>query len=103
MTLFVAGFVVLRPLVVLSYTFATNSGITPEKWGCDIGSGSDAQALCRDLHTARYLLVPILVLAVVLLAATLWSRFRRDRSPRADDQTGREAQPCSHKASTISG
>lgn len=103
MTLFVAAFILFRPLVILSYTYAENSGITPEKWGCEIGTGSDAQALCRDLRAARYLLIPIFVLAALLLATTLWIRFRYDRSPRMDDQTGQEAQPHEQKESGISG
>ena len=65
----------LRPLIVLSYTFAEHHDDTPERWGCNIGTGDNARSLCRDLRVARYLLIPILILAGGLLATAVWKRL----------------------------
>ncbi|USP81346.1 hypothetical protein yc1106_08620 [Curvularia clavata] len=74
-TLFVATFILLRPLIVLSYTFTEHHDDTPERWGCEIGTGDNARSLCRDLRAARYLLIPILILAGGLLATAVWKRL----------------------------
>lgn len=76
--LFVATFIFLRPLVILSYTYAENNdSLTPERWACEVGAGSDARSLCDSLRAARYLLIPALVLSAGLPTLVLLSRFRK--------------------------
>lgn len=99
----------LRPLIILSYTFAEHHDDTPERWGCEIGTGDNARSLCRDLRAARYLLVPILILAVGLLATALWKRFvdnkhnhnhnNSDSTPGTNHDAAEEAQSTQLKSS----
>ncbi|KAF2677011.1 hypothetical protein K458DRAFT_164636 [Lentithecium fluviatile CBS 122367] len=81
--LFVASFIVVRPLVVLIYTFAENArGGTVEGWAC-MADGSTAgnawgmrkRVLCREGRAARWLLVPVLVGAVGMLGCVCWGEW----------------------------
>jgi hypothetical protein len=87
--LFVACFIFGRPLIVLVYTYVEwgravkndmnpDSGYTTvETWSCayskESGVGS-ARSLCTELQTARYLLIPVLVLGAVMLSLVIWKR-----------------------------
>lgn len=93
--LFVATFIFLRPLIILSYTYAEYyNHSTPERWGCNVGVGNDARSLCDDLRSARYLLIPALISATCLLAAVLWMVLRRNRL--APDGRAAEAAQSNH-------
>ncbi|KAF1980442.1 hypothetical protein BU23DRAFT_625866 [Bimuria novae-zelandiae CBS 107.79] len=76
------------------YTYAEHSShLSPENWGCDIGAGSNAHSLCREMRAAGYLLIPVLVMAVGLLATVLsWIGFGQKPS-RTDARIPEEAQP----------
>jgi len=92
--LFVAAFIFVRPLIVLIYTFAESSAstsnvtrsanghVTPERWACHAGAGREAQSLCHELRAARYLLIPVVVLAAAM--PTLLIIYFRKKSPKAE-------------------
>jgi hypothetical protein len=101
--LFVATFVFLRPLIILSYTYyENNNSFTPERWGCDIGTGSDARSLCHGLRAARYLLIPAFILSIGLPTTVLWMRLKRGRLA-TDNRAAEEAQPNQQKSSIREG
>jgi hypothetical protein len=54
--------------------------MTYERWACYVGTSGDARSLCYELQAARYLLVPILVLATGMPAIVLWFRIRMRRT-----------------------
>ncbi|KAH6638165.1 hypothetical protein C7974DRAFT_390986 [Boeremia exigua] len=73
--LFVASFFFLRPLIVLIYTPVDHS---VEAWACVLsnrGRDGTAESLCRELRSARFLLIPLFVLGVIFLALVAWLRF----------------------------
>ncbi|KAF2035972.1 hypothetical protein EK21DRAFT_96563 [Setomelanomma holmii] len=87
---FVACFIFGRPLIVLIYTvveYNTASKLrlplsagnwTIETWSCaysDHVVSGNPESVCKELRTARYLLVPEVVLGASLLGVVLWSRF----------------------------
>lgn len=101
--LFVACFIVVRPFIVLVYTFvawdqavkntstSTTGNLTVESWACALYRETEdfhAKSLCTELKVARYLLIPILVLAAVMLAIVLWERISNKKKPtsRLDKQ-----------------
>ncbi|ORY14913.1 hypothetical protein BCR34DRAFT_509187 [Clohesyomyces aquaticus] len=100
--LFVATIVFLRPLVILIYTFiehnrsvnnvtsSENELVTPESWACDVSPGEDARSLCSDLRAARYVLIPVIVLAAGMFRIVLWVylRTRRIRKEVGRETTG---------------
>ncbi|CAN9360517.1 unnamed protein product [Alternaria alternata] len=88
--LFVASFILGRPLIVLIFTFvewgravksetSTYSGyLTVETWACAFSkqNGNNfADSLCKELQAARYLLIPVLVLGAMMLTLMLRKRF----------------------------
>ncbi|OAL44119.1 hypothetical protein IQ07DRAFT_685149 [Pyrenochaeta sp. DS3sAY3a] len=88
--LFVAAFILVRPFIVLVYTFvawgqavkntstSTTGNLTVESWACALYQETEfshAKSLCTKLKVARYLLIPILVLAAVMLGVVLWERM----------------------------
>ncbi|OAG08636.1 uncharacterized protein CC84DRAFT_1203961 [Paraphaeosphaeria sporulosa] len=53
--LFVATFIVLRPLIILGYTYSeSRNSFTPERWACELGTSSDARSVCHELRAARH-------------------------------------------------
>ena len=93
--LFVATFIFLRPLIVLSYVFSEYNGVstrdglvpsggylTTEGWSCGLRDLEETDELCLELRTARYLLIPFLIFATVLFgmaAREWWMSWRRER------------------------
>ncbi|RYN26558.1 hypothetical protein AA0112_g8235 [Alternaria arborescens] len=88
--LFVASFILGRPLIVLIFTFvewgravksetSTYSGhLTVETWACAFSKqdgNNFADSLCKELQAARYLLIPVLVLGAMMLTLMLRKRF----------------------------
>jgi hypothetical protein len=95
--LFVASFIFVRPFVVLVYTFVerdladqtslspVTGYVTTETWACAaIGEGglTDVGSLCRQLRMARYLLIPVVVLATIMLSLVAWLRIRKSREQK---------------------
>ncbi|KAF2801068.1 hypothetical protein K505DRAFT_331162 [Melanomma pulvis-pyrius CBS 109.77] len=93
--LFVVTFILLRPLIILIYTYVEYHGsiksststadgyLTSESWACYLGTSSDAHALCNELRAARYLLIPILILGVGMPAIVLWIRTNMSSAEKA--------------------
>jgi hypothetical protein len=92
LALFVSTFIFIRPLIILIYTYVEYSGsiksfvsrngsyMTYESWACYVGTSGDTRSLCYELRAARYLLIPILVLATGMPAIVLWFRIRISRT-----------------------
>jgi hypothetical protein len=93
--LFVATFILIRPLIILIYEFVEYSqavkgpqirGLgywTTESWACGAKSGPSAISLCRELRAARFLLIPALIFSAILLGMlilSMTSKKRRERS-----------------------
>ncbi|KAL5423266.1 hypothetical protein PMIN06_006176 [Paraphaeosphaeria minitans] len=103
MVLFVATFIFLRPLVILSYTYSENdNSLTPAKWGCEAGTSSDARSLCRNLRAARHLLIPAFMLSTGIPTLVFWMRFGRRRLA-TNDRVAEEAQSTQQKNITREG
>ncbi|KAF2437976.1 hypothetical protein P171DRAFT_177349 [Karstenula rhodostoma CBS 690.94] len=95
--LFVATFIFLRPLIILSYTHSEHTNyFTPERWGCEVGTGSDARSLCHNLRAARVLLIPAFILSTGLPTFALWMRLETRRLA-TDDRVAEEAQSNQQK------
>lgn len=82
----------MRPLIVLAYTSIEHN---VETWACSVsksGRNPEAQSLCKELRAARILLIPLLILGVVILAITVWSRFgtSKRQGVSSDDALGSE-------------
>ncbi|KAH7138139.1 hypothetical protein B0J11DRAFT_513664 [Dendryphion nanum] len=103
--LFVAGFVFLRPFVVLVYTYVEYGSavkdstvlgdagyMTVESWACSVGLVDGASMLCREVRAARYLLIPIVVLAAVLVgvAGWIWKVSWRKREVKDERNSNQE-------------
>ncbi len=74
-----ASFYFLRPFIVLVYTSVEHS---VESWACLLSNGgknTTAEALCTELRSARFLLIPLFVFGVGFLALNLWLRFGRNQ------------------------
>ncbi|KAK3626604.1 hypothetical protein LTR56_019670 [Elasticomyces elasticus] len=113
--LFVGCFITFRPLVVLIYEFVAynqatkyvpggneRSTFTTETWAC--GAGPEAATLCHELRTARWLLVPVLVLASMLTGTVVWvwlhRKEEREKAFGHEDLT-RSAEPSVEAKSTV--
>lgn len=91
--LFVATFFFIRPFVVLVYTSVEHS---IEDWACLLssqGRNDNAQSLCRELRTTRYLLIPLSSLGVGFLVLVIWLTFGRLKQ----QDTGQLNVPCNAK------
>ncbi|KAK5693115.1 hypothetical protein LTR97_010591 [Elasticomyces elasticus] len=113
--LFVGCFITFRPLVVLIYEFVTynqatkyvpggneTGTFTTETWAC--GAGSETATLCHELRTARWLLVPVLVLASMLTGTAIWVWLhRREEREKAfgHEDSIRSAEPSVEAKSTV--
>ncbi|KAK5727729.1 hypothetical protein LTR17_012491 [Elasticomyces elasticus] len=113
--LFVGCFITFRPLVVVIYEFVAynqatryvpgaNETITftTETWAC--GAGPEAATLCHELRTARWLLVPVLVLASMLTGTVIWVWLhRREEREKVfgHENLTRSAEPSVEAKSTV--
>lgn len=73
--MFIACFILVRPLVVVLYTFVeaySSSRLNVETWACGVGE----EKVCKELKAARWILVPVVVLAGGLLGVVIWRRVR---------------------------
>jgi cell division septation protein DedD len=53
-----------------------------EAWACLLsnhGRNNTAESLCRELRAARYLLIPLFALGVIILATVVRSRFGKSK------------------------
>ncbi|KAH7086985.1 hypothetical protein FB567DRAFT_580123 [Paraphoma chrysanthemicola] len=91
---FVACFILGRPLIVLVYTFvedgrarktvveSSTKAYTIESWSCAYASTNElrvAGALCMELRGARFLLIPSVVFGAVMLLLVIWLRRKMGR------------------------
>ncbi|KAK5722026.1 hypothetical protein LTR17_014530 [Elasticomyces elasticus] len=113
--LFVGCFITFRPLVVFIYEFVAynqaskyvpggneTGTFTTETWAC--GAGPQAATLCHELRTARWLLVPVLLLASMLTGTVIWVWLHRreERENVFDHQDlTRSAEPSVEAKSTV--
>lgn len=60
-----------------------------ETWACLLsnhGRNNTAESLCRELQAARYLLIPLFALGVVILATVVWLRFGKPKEQSAPSE-----------------
>ncbi|KAH7379211.1 hypothetical protein DE146DRAFT_637656 [Phaeosphaeria sp. MPI-PUGE-AT-0046c] len=96
--LFVASFIFGRPLIVLIYVFVELNGaqkgqtmasdggyVTTETWACAASNKGVGKAgsICSEIRTARYLLIPGLGFAAVMLGLVIYKRVQLSRESRA--------------------
>jgi hypothetical protein len=96
--LFVASFIFGRPFITLIYTWvewnqASKNQISPargynttESWACAAANGDgvrDARSVCTQLHAARYILIPEVVLGAMMLALVIRMRIRVSKEEKS--------------------
>lgn len=84
--LFVASFHLLRPFIVFIYTSIEHD---VEVWAClqsDQDRNAIAESLCKELRAARYLVIAVFVLGVVILALIAWLRFGASKRQNAPNE-----------------
>lgn len=93
----------MRPFITLIYVFVEynnavkgrvrpSSGyVTVETWACALsgqGGGQTAKSLCTELHAARMILIPVLVLGFVHLVLVIRIRVVGLRGQVSDRKSG---------------